>query len=1656
MTKRILDASRSSVPIASRRERLWQALLACTALVPGVVAAQALPEGHNVVAGSATVKVEKPGSMQINQGSNRAVIDWRSFNIGTGGTVDVHQPGRQSALLNRVTGDSLTRIDGFLGANGQVFVVNPNGIIIGQSGRVETAGFVASTLGISTENFMAGRLQFHGDQPGRTVNRGEIHIIDGGYAALLGGRVKNAGIINVPLGQVGLGAARQATLNLSGDDFLSVALPPEQSSEVLAMIEQRGTISAEGGMIELRAATARDMARNVINMSGVIEARSVSGRSGRVVLGGGSGGTVQVSGQIYTNPSPRVETAPKVALRPAARPERGEITITGDSISLTESAFLDASGAENGGIISIGVAQGGDGILPRARQTHVEAGARVSANGVGNADGGRIILWSDALTHFAGGVSVQGGEQGGNGGRVEISGDGNVEIRSADILLNAPQGIAGAAVFDAHGFRIVDEYSEDPDNYNQILSGTIYELLARQGTYSLSSSGENGDGIGNIMVDTAMTFTFPAGTGKGMLELEADNNILVNAPMTWGGFGDVKMTAGGALTVNGALNWGGTGTLELSGGEAVALNAALQGQDGALLISGGQIIASDSVNVGSFSLGAESEWIQLAATLPSFETRDFRIGAGAGFLRASGGNGSEATPYIITDVYGLQGIGSQNYANNHYQLGTDIAAAGTSGWNDGAGFRPIGSDLNPFTGTLDGGGHAVTGLTQTLMGETAGGLFGVIAGATIRDLSLLGINMTADLAFGPDMGGLVGRAEAGAKPNLIEDVLVTGLINATLGNPYASYGNFGGVAGAFGSGTITNVQSHVNLTFGGFADIAVAGGLIGTSLGGTTITGSAYEGAITSSLDPGEGSSTRSVIGGLAGRTITGDSITNSSADAAINQSGAGDWSMGGLVGENGATLSNVAAAGSITLTQGDSGGGRDVVLGGLAATNDGAVSQATANVDMNIATKGDLRAGGLIGESSGNVEASYATGDVSVELAAEAETGSVASVGGLIGGNEGALSDVYADGDVTVAGDAVVWTGGLVGWNSGEIARARASGNVQVALNGEGGFDLPASALGGLVGNNHGSIVNSYSTTPVTFSGNLPGTVGGLVGVNYGAVVHTHATGAVSAPELAGVVVGGLVGANAEGEVGTGTVTLSFWDLNTTGQETSDGGIALTTAQMRDPDLFTEIADEWDFEAVWAPGGKGQPPRLYSIDPVLWAVPDSIVVTYGEGLPLLTGKVNGVGKYVFAEKGDLPPVTGLFSLPPGVRNAGIYPIMTKGQTISPNGVVYDIVASDATLSIDRAKLIVSAKNFSKLYGTRLDFPPTNGVDKSGLRYDDKLIGVTLSSDGAAEGAWVTASPYTVTASAAVINGLGGDVTGNYDITYETGTLMVTPRSITIGAVDSRAPFNTTPVLGWNLVNGSVAEADAILNVRLDSNGRAGSPPGTYSIIPSDARMTRGAEVNYNITYQPGTLVVEPPSLVDIQPPPPHDLMPGPMLPNPADVIVLTGFPRSGLPTARQPQDDLARLAAVSEEVALLIESCNQHEGQAEDMLACISRALDRYSTALDELSFQLPPSMQTVSAILRQASAEIGVARERAINRLATATTESERTAIRREALTEASRLMSNARAEIVKQIELLRVEDPELARAHARQEGLILATVDKADATLARAVGL
>ena len=261
-------------------------LLTSSALVPlGVTVAWANPLDPNVVAGSATVSGEGTPSVLVNQSTDKAIIDWRSFDIGADETTTFAQPSVNSVTLNRVTGGlGPSEILGHLSANGKLFVINPDGILFGAGAVVDTAGLVATTNDISNENFMAGRYDF--DRPGRPdasiVNLGTITANNSGFAALVAPGVRNDGVITARLGHIGLAAANEFSLDFYGDELIKLGIDDEIANAVIdvatglpldALVENDGTLSADGGSVQMTAATARAVVDSVINNEGVDRGR---------------------------------------------------------------------------------------------------------------------------------------------------------------------------------------------------------------------------------------------------------------------------------------------------------------------------------------------------------------------------------------------------------------------------------------------------------------------------------------------------------------------------------------------------------------------------------------------------------------------------------------------------------------------------------------------------------------------------------------------------------------------------------------------------------------------------------------------------------------------------------------------------------------------------------------------------------------------------------------------------------------------------------------------------------------------------------------------------------------------------------------------------------------------------------------------------------------------------------------------------------------------------------------------------------------------------------------------------------------------------------------------------------------------------------------
>jgi len=166
--------------LSARARRAMQSMGLGALAVMAPVPAVALPQGGSVAAGTASISTNA-STLTVNQTSSKAIINWQNFSVGAGESVNFRQPGASSVALNRVLGNNPSQIFGHLTANGQIFLINPNGIVFGPGAQVDVGGLVASTLDIANQDFLAGNYQFSGVSTASVVNYGKIKAFNGGY-----------------------------------------------------------------------------------------------------------------------------------------------------------------------------------------------------------------------------------------------------------------------------------------------------------------------------------------------------------------------------------------------------------------------------------------------------------------------------------------------------------------------------------------------------------------------------------------------------------------------------------------------------------------------------------------------------------------------------------------------------------------------------------------------------------------------------------------------------------------------------------------------------------------------------------------------------------------------------------------------------------------------------------------------------------------------------------------------------------------------------------------------------------------------------------------------------------------------------------------------------------------------------------------------------------------------------------------------------------------------------------------------------------------------------------------------------------------------------------------------------------------------------------
>ncbi len=540
-------------------------------LVIGSGAAMANPQGGNVVAGSATI-ISDGNTLNINQASDRAVIDWNSFSINASEITRFNQPAVNSAILNRVMGGNPSALYGTLSSNGQVFLINPNGIIVGPDGVINAdGGFVGSTLNVPDSEFLSGgELNFSGNNFSGIENYGTISSTQGDVT-LLGYFVKNEGAIDTPQGGAYLGAGLEVLLKASGPDRLYIKSSIKKSEdEDVNGVEHSGVINAASA--ELKAAGGNVYALS-INNAGTINATGFENKGGRIVLtaadgnvkvggtltakdGNGAGGEVLIGGEYQGGEPERVANA--------------------RNTWLTEEAFVDVSADSDTG------------------------------------NGGRAIIWSEDSTYFYGKIDGRAGSAGGDGGFAEVSGKQYLDYQGlAD--LRAPDGKNGLLLLDPTDVEIRDGVGE------QNVSGPAGNVIGSNGTSPTIINAStintqlglgdltiqtNGAGAepGDIIVNSAITWS-----SNNTLNFDAHNSIIINANITASGpsailnlydfngasrgAGDITSAAGTTLTAF-EINVATAGNVSFDG----ALDTSLLRINGITNGVGGSFSATNTAN----------------------------------------------------------------------------------------------------------------------------------------------------------------------------------------------------------------------------------------------------------------------------------------------------------------------------------------------------------------------------------------------------------------------------------------------------------------------------------------------------------------------------------------------------------------------------------------------------------------------------------------------------------------------------------------------------------------------------------------------------------------------------------------------------------------------------------------------------------------------------------------------------------------------------------------------------------------------------------------------------------------------------------------------------------------------------------------------------
>ena len=971
-------------------------LLGALAWVCSVTIVHSAPLGGQIVGGSGGIN-QSGLETTIQQNSSALALDWQSFNINNNEAVQFIQPDKNAIVLNRILGNSASQIFGKLDANGQVILVNPNGLFFGDSAVINVGGLLASGLDISPADFLNGDYAFSAleGSDGAVINHGIIQAATGGSVSLLGRQVENSGFISAYLGAVNLVAAKEAVLSFNSDGLMGVKVNKAILQDELGVnpaLLNAGSIQAEGGRVLLSASLSQDVFSQAVNNGGLQAANSVvMHEDGSFTLGAGAdlvnSGSIDVSasssemagGQIVLlgeniNHSGEIHAdaintqAGSIELQArdtllltensstSTRAELGglggDIKLLGANVGLLDETLVDASGANGGGSVLIGGdREGQNAQIPNSEFIFIGQQSNVFADALLNGNGGKIITFAEDTARIYGNLFARGGEESGNGGFIETSGLKGFEILSGPNI-SASFGEGGLWLIDPFDIDIVSGGSENTTLINEdtpfIATGDaaklgvdlIVDALEDSDVTIKTTSSDSNDDYGNINFNASLNYNRIGATGK-TLTLEAAKDI---------SFADGVIIKDGNLNSKDKLN--------------------------VTLLSAGKIKIASTAEIitrgGNFTVGGESVTPLSFTNSGTIETMGFQDHAGGNITINTTGDLTTgaliSTGGVAQNQAGLTAGSIDLRAENNITISGPISAKGSDaehsrnrGYDGGVGGSVSLSAGNTvaINSAIDVSGGKGDHSDDSPMrnGGNAGNI------EINRGSILLATNLTAK---GGEPSG------DGATPGNGGSITFTGPV--TLATPVAldASGNTNGDI-TFNNRIIVSGHQGQNLTLTGkeitfLENIAAAG----TSLGDLNITASGNVNAMNSHIF------SKSVIVD-SGRDVTVGGINTNAAEAgAIQISFNGDFTSNGIINAESSAVRGLGKDGDISIR----GDGDDNTF-----TFGGAVSGKTISIQGNAGEDTFNLYGSILGSTSATVSGGNGEDTFNIEAAAISAT---------------------------------------------------------------------------------------------------------------------------------------------------------------------------------------------------------------------------------------------------------------------------------------------------------------------------------------------------------------------------------------------------------------------------------------------------------------------------------------------------------------------------------------------------------------------------------------------------------------------------------------------------------------------------------------------